>query len=365
MQPSRSSSLRLYSLTLPRFVARVVGPAAALSRTAFCVAFAVASALAQQASTLPVGAVKVDLQPASKPGEFAYLGTSFPRDPVYRGKVSAGTGTRLTDTSAAWAINQFNPVANAAPRTHYVEFLSGVMKGLLVDIRATSATVLELDFDFGAASIAGVDYVIRPHWTLAALLGGSILSGLKGGLPPAVDMFSLWNGTAYEEFYCRVPTNGASGWRRTGDEVTDRSTTVVYPDQGIFVKFSAKTGATAMQVGQVQSGPMMVPIERGFNLVNPNLPIPMTLGASGLYTGTVATGLKTGAPTTADTVSIWNGSGFDDYYVRAIGSTVQGWRKTGNISVDCAGVPIPAGVAIVIRRKADVPAFVWNRPSVY
>jgi len=326
---------------------------------------ATASVFSQSVSTPPGGAVVTVMQKPGTPGAFAYFGSSFPRSPVFSGKFTAGSGVVLSDATAAWAVNQFNPALLSAPRTHYVEITTGAYQGLTVDIKATSPIALTVDFDFAAASLAGAGYHVRPHWTLAELFGANNTTGLKGGIPPAVDILSLWSGGAYTEYFYRIPPSGVAGWRKVGDDATDQAATLIYPEQGVFIKFHGNTGNQQVRIGEVQSGVLLIPVDPGFNLINPNLPVPLTLGSSGLYTGSSITGLKAGAPTTADIVSIWNGSAFDDYYLRMIGVTVQGWRKTGNISVDCANVPLPPGHAVVIRRKTDLPSFMWKRPSVY
>ncbi|MBK8476000.1 MAG: hypothetical protein IPL39_06710 [Opitutaceae bacterium] len=148
---------------------------------------------------------------------------------------------------------------------------------------------------------------------------------------------------------------------------------VIYPEDGLFVKKHGTAPVELVIVGDVRTGVAKMAITKGFNLLNPGnpavatpaTPATLTLGNCGLYTGDSATGLKAGSSTTADSVLIWNGAGYSTYYVRMSGGVVAGWRSTTSVSDDASVVQIPAGAALIVKRQNDVPDFVWTRPQPF
>lgn len=323
------------------------------------------TAWAQSVTTTPMGIVTVGPvnMPASGPVYF-YYGAPLTTPAVYRGKFSAVSAPALFDDGASWTLDQFNPTATTSPRSHYIEITSGALQGTLFDIVKTLTASITVDYAFGPESVSGTSYAIRPHRTIAGMFGATNSTGLRGGTESTADLLSLWNGTAYRDFYYSTAA-GATGWRRVGDATTDQAGVVIRPTEGIFFKFVGGTVPAITLLGELQTGPLAVPIVAGTNLVSPTAAVGLTLGTSGLFTNDPATGVKAGSPTTADIVSLFNGTAFDDYYVRSTAAGVQGWRRAGDVATDRAGVAIPAGTAFIVKRTADPRPFVWKRPSLY
>lgn len=323
------------------------------------------AAWAQLATTTPVGIVTV--APGSSAVTtplFFYYGPPLAQAAVYEGRFTAMAGAVLTDSGASWTVNQFNPAVSAAARSHYIEVTSGVLQGTSFDVLATAASTITADFSFGNTSVVGSTYVIRPHRTIASLFGVTNQAGLRAGTELTADLIRLWDGVKYLDFFYSSAAGGP-GWRKVGDGVTDHGGRVIKPKEGILFKFTGGTSPTLALMGELQGGVATILIAPGANFVNPVASIPLTLGTSNLFTNNPATGLKAGAPTTADVVSLFNGAAFDDYYVRSTAAGVQGWRKAGDVATDRSAVVIPPGTAFIVKRTGDPRAFSWKRPSLY
>ncbi len=189
---------------------------------------------------------------------------------------------------------------------------------------------------------------------------------MTGGSSTTADIVNVWDGAKYVSYYYR--TGAQTGWRSTTSVSADEANAVIYPEDGLFIKKHGATAVSLVVVGDVRTGSAKMAITKGFNLLNPTNPVAsttLTLGNCGLYTGDTATGLKAGSSTTADNVLIWNGTGYDTYYVRMSGGTVAGWRSTTSVSADASTVQIPGGAAVIVKRQSDVPDFVWTRPQPF
>lgn len=343
-----------------------------LPRLSLCTALvltALSTLNAQSVATNPVGAISFAANaPSNGQAEsFAYNAISLARPSVAIGKISSqtnGSSTTLVDNSATWADNAFNPAAGAKYPTHYIEFISGALTGLTFDITGTSAVAksITVDADLSASALAESAYRIRPHWTLASLFGATP-TGIQRGTATTADLINLWTGSSYTIFYHRQSAT-QNGWRTTNSVSADEADAVVFPDQGIFFKRRGTTALSLPIIGEVRGDEFAVSVAPGFNLISGLSAKDITLDESGLYSGSNSTGVKAGTATSADLVSIWDGSSFLSYYVRStVAGGVQGWRSTTNVSVDTSSTKIPAGSAIIVRRQSDVPAFVWNRPG--
>ena len=325
-----------------------------------------AGTFAQTATTDPVGFIKISIPGAPAGGEsYAYPALSLVRAQEYRGVITSNTATVITDSAATWSDNQFN--GSGTTPTHYVEILTGANAGATFDISATTATTkaITVAASFAANALNGQSYRIRKHWTLGAVFGAANEIGLTGGTATTADLVHLWNGTSYVVYYYRVTAGGAVGWRSAGDTVTNQANAVVFPEDGIFLKKRGTTALSLVVVGDVRTGADQMAVSQGYNLLNPASPVDIRLSASGLFTGSTSTGMKPGTPSTADMLQIWTGSGFNVYYMRQTALGLVGWRLAGDTVTDQANAVIPAGASVILKRQADVPSFVWNRPQPY
>lgn len=321
---------------------------------------------AQSVVTNPVGAISFSSGAAPVGGKaFAYNAISLAKPVAHAGTIDSqvnGTTSTIVDDSATWATAALD--AGARYPTHYIEIVSGAAQGLTFDIVSSNADnkSIVVDADLTTFDLTDASYRIRQHWTLGGLFGDQNPVGIKRGNVTTADLVSVWTGSGFTSFYHRQ-SQTQNGWRTSDSISQDEALAVIYPDQGIFFKRMDNTPLNVTYVGDVRADLFSISIDQGFNLVSAFSAKDVTLGDSTLYTGSSATGLKAGNATTADTVSIWDGSSFKSYYVRSTVNGVQGWRSTTDVSNDASSVVIPAGASIIIRRKSDVPSFVWNRPE--
>ena len=76
--------------------------------------------------------------------------------------------------------------------------------------------------------------------------------------------------------------------------------------------------------------------------------------------------LSSGDSSTADTVSIFNGTSFDSYYLKddsvPLGGT--GWRPLSNPFEDASGVALPEAGAVLLRNQSDDDK-IWTIPAPF
>lgn len=310
-----------------------------------------------------------------------YSGTTLPfyyfHGPVlayesYRGRISSANGLVLTDEGATWTEGQFTSRFTGGYPSDWLQIKSGPYAGLPMEILANGVTTLTVDRLPPGADLTGASYVVYGYHasSLAAIIGEYNQSGFLAGTEEVATRYGFWDREQYRELYF----TGAR-FRLVGDPVTDQANAPVNLDYGLFFRFTnplLSTGATSYYTatlfetrGDLTTGPLGVWIDAGYNLVNPRAAVDLTLATSNLYTGDAATGLKAGAPTNADIVSLYDGRGFVDYYVRKTAAGVLGWRKAGDVATDCGNVVIPAGSAFTVRRVGDPRPFLWLRPALY
>ncbi len=252
---------------------------------------------------------------------------------------------------------------SAGPRpTHAIEIITpGTGEGFTSVITATVASGRQLSLaEAVPAGVAnGAVLKIWRLWTLGEVFGANNQAGLTGAESAGeADLVLLPNGDGFDRyFYC---TGGAlgQGWRLDGAGSTPQADVPVRLGAGaaLFVR-SAKS---VVLTGQVKSGRTRVQLRTGHNYVANLCPViasgenasteGRTLANSGL-----AAGLQ-GATVSeqADLVLLWNGTGYDAYFHSTGGPLDSGWRKVGAGAVDQAGVALPDGAFVILRRGAPV-----------
>jgi hypothetical protein len=112
--------------------------------------------------------------------------------------------------------------------------------------------------------------------------------------------------------------------------------------------------------GQVKPGRTRVQLGTGHNYVANLCPVNANGNNASSEGRTLAnSGLTTslqGAPVSeqADLVLLWNGSGYDAYFHSTGGPLDSGWRKVGAGKADQAGVALPDGAFVILRRGAPL-----------
>lgn len=337
-------------------------PQNALRLAAGILLTSIAGAFADSATTDPVGFITLNV-PGPTGGEtsaLSFKGLSLTRPVEYQGSAETVGANSLVDNEATWTDNQFNG-ANGA---YFVEITNGANAGATFDIQATTAgtKTVTLVQNLPAGAAAPLTFKIRKHWTIGSVFGPANESGLGGGNSSTADQVLVFDGTAYDIYYYQTSGVGGIGWRKAGNAVSDASNAVLYSEEGVLVKRRQTGAVNIVLLGAVKTGPTLIPVSAGTNIVSNVYAASLTLNSSGLYTGNATTGVSGGTSNTADQVLVWNGIGYDVYYYQTSGVGGIGWRKAGDAVTDAAGATIPTGSSLVIKRRGAA-GFNWVAPQ--
>lgn len=325
----------------------------------FCVMLAASSFLHAQVTSPIMGFLTLHLQEGTNFIGFALLPTmemqsAFNISPTDRKVVflQGGAGFALAD-------NQFSPGPLA---THAIEVVSsGNGQGFTTVVTATLAAgnQLTLQDEIPAGVADGASLKIWRLWTLADVFGADNSAGLTGGeSPDQADLILLPNGSGFDKYFYSTGGAQGEGWRQVDAGTADQADVPVFVSEGASI--FARSAKSIVIIGQVKPGDTKVTLQTGHNYVANLCPVNAggeeasaegrTLGNSGLAEG-IAGGT---ASSLSDLVLVWNGTGYDQYFNSTGGLLGAGWRKVGAGSANQAGVPLPDGAYIILRRGAPV-----------
>jgi uncharacterized protein (TIGR02597 family) len=283
----------------------------------------------------------------------------------HRGVSEAARSNVLFDDDADWTDNQFSPPhATAATATHFVEITTGPRAGLLFDIIGTDQARHRLKLAQALPKNIGtrVGYHIRRHWTIADVFGPHNEAGLLAGAATEADQIWIYDGPKYEAYFFSTGEQG-DGWRKVDGGTDDRATRKIYPDDGLVIQRKGVGAIQPIVKGMVKTGPALIPIRKGLNIVGNVYAAPLTFASSRLYTGNTATGVRAGATAAAaDKVLLFNGTDYDSYYYQRNANYGNGWRREGDRVTDMRETPIDAGSAVAIKRRGTT-GFNWKVPQ--
>jgi hypothetical protein len=274
-----------------------------------------------------------------------------------------GTNT-ITDTAGSWLDDAFN----GSNGVYYLEIVTsggsatgtGVGSTYRISDTSTAPATLTLANNLAAGISLPLTYRVRKYWTLGSVFGATNSSGLQGGSQTSADQILLWNGNRHQTFYYQTSGIGGTGWRQTGDQYTDASSTLIEPTAGVVIKRGQSATLNVIISGALKTGQTVVTVNQGYNYIGNPFGADMTLTSSGLYTGDTATGVASGTDaTTADQVQLWNGSTYTTYYYN---STAAGWRSSTDPTTNAGLTTIPFGTSFIIRRQGS-STFSWNMPQ--
>ena len=292
------------------------------------------------------------------------LGVPLLRPAVVTGTVGTVVGAKVTLAGAATGTAR----PFAAGESYYLEVIGhvdGTTTALVgqryeLDEAATladSSGQLSLDLASAlntspAAALAGLaNYrvAVRPHWTLAALLGtGAKLKLNAAASAASADQVLAWNGVGFSVYYVR---NGdVPQWRNTATGAANQDGAILPPGVGLFLRRQA--GALAFAVpGEVRTNAFVRPPFSGSQIIAGGFPVDaspadLKLAASaGLTAGT--------APSNADQLLAWDATAFSVYYLRA--GQVPQWRNVATGLLDHSTTAIlPARGASLLLLRAPV-----------
>jgi hypothetical protein len=280
----------------------------------------------------------------------------------HTGTANSISGVTVVDSASVWEDDEYNGLSGP----HYIEITQvgasttapevGMRREIVDTIKGAHSITVNQAWPDGLDG--PISYRVVRH--MAVRPDGS--GHLKAGNTITADSFQLWDGEAHQSYYYQSSGIGGIGWRRAGDQFTDRSNTPILPGQAVILSRGELSRLTLFLRGVVQTSVTPFAIQPGFNFVgNPNA-ASMTLESSGLYQGDATKGVAGGSLVTADQVMIWNGQGYDSYYYQTVGLGGRGWRQAGKINEDAGSAIIPAASSIIIRRVGSF-GFEWRVPA--
>ena len=125
------------------------------------------------------------------------------------------------------------------------------------------------------AGLAGANFSIHPHWTLATLFGNATTTAFGRGLNPSTsDEIRLYDPTATSGYRSFFPRSGDSknlpGWRLSSNPTgPEQSDTVFPPGYGMILLRNAKENLTFAVSGEPRTHAFRFPLRAGTNLLAP------------------------------------------------------------------------------------------------
>lgn len=246
---------------------------------------------------------------------------------------------------------------------HYLEILDGEHAGHRLEIAAlaTGRITLDLNSEHSTlktlpANLIGARMVVRPHQTLKHL--------------PYLDYFSASTQSAQAD---QVLLHTAQGWDthwllwsgttkiwvRAGDATLKPSGDTIVPPGSGFLMVRRTTRPPWILTGHVRTTPFRRPLRPGNNLLA--TPWPLN-GTPNGWLLTPANGFTAAtAPALSDQIQLWNGTGYDGYWLLRDGTSHR-WTSQASASLQDVGssLPLPAGSAFFLKARPETASNGWN-----
>ena len=295
------------------------------------------------------------------------LGVPLLRPAVFTGTVSVVAGANLTLAGPA-AGSALPFVTGESYFLEVIGHVDGTTAALVgqrfeVDEAATLAgSIGQLSLDLAsphntspAAALAGLAsyrVVVRPHWTLAALLGtGAKVKVNAATSASSADQVLAWNGSGFSVYYVRggdVPQ-----WRNAATGAANQDGAILPPGAGLLLRRQA--GALAFAVpGEVRTNTFVRPPFTGSQIITGGFPIDSTPADLKIVDGP---GLTPGtSPSNSDQLLSWAENAFNVYYLRD--GQVPQWRNaaTGLIDYSNSAIFSARGASLLLLRAPAVGA---------
>lgn len=332
------------------------------------------AAIAEEASTIPVGVMQYTFAPNS----YQTMGVPLVRDSVASGTVVGGTAATITLGGT------YNLAAVlSAGASYYVE-VTGHSDGVTtanvgnrfdLDVAATISSannVISINTTSpnntasgDLSGLAGYTLSIRPHWTLADLFGtGTAATLLHSATTPGnADQIQFWTGSGMSTYWFRQNSAGTvKEWRNTGTGSTNQDNAIIPPGTGVFVKRAGASTLDVMVAGNVRSNKFVQPLTTGTNLLSSGFPTSASptdaslMPAAGLISATTVG--------SADQIWIWTGTGVSTYWLRQNSAgTIKEWRNTGTgTTVHTTTQFMEPHTAFFVKTQANLDAIEVPKP---
>ncbi|MEP7015200.1 MAG: TIGR02597 family protein [Verrucomicrobiota bacterium] len=371
---------------------------AALALAALCVA----NALAQTATTDPVGFTTASLLSGSD----TLTSVPFTRPPEFTGAIQSTAGSVITVAGTpGWNSNQFVYAVGSQPKTYYALIggggTSNPKEGHTYTVTANGSNTLTVNTaaDTLTGITANTQLVVIPYWTPATIFPAS----------DANVSFTPTTSTATYKTELLVPNNAAAGtnlpvttyffsnnvngisgnvgWRLVGDNTTNHGDDPLLASSYFVVR--NLNGAPTLPVkgiGGVLTKKLATALRTSAsgqqdNAVSMVRPVDVTLNQSGLspvdgsFMATPPRLLSRGTGVALkdqlllfdNTAAAYDKQPSATYYYSEGPGKLAGWKLVGDGSVDHGDDFIPAGSAIVIRKAktAGGATVFWTNAPTY
>lgn len=332
--------------------------------SAACGAILSQSAVAQNATTVPVGAMTIDFPATgtSPATTLKYFSIPLHENSVFTGKPSSVSSNTLTFSGVTWTTNpsQFG----ATPSNNILRVLSGQQAGRMLQVISNSSNSLTLSItdrtsqstalDLPAFAVTPNDTIeIVPSDTLAGLFGDGTPANpllFTGGTNPfTADTIGIVDRATGKtlSFFFHTTLNE---WRRTGSSVSQNSFPI-YPDDALGVaRRQHRAAAQLVLTGRV---PIVAPLFKAAPgasyLTSLGVPIDISLQSLNLA-GAWSRG---NSLFLADTIGIYSPA-FDRFIAYFQRSSDGTWRASASTSApDVSTTIIPAGSAFGILERSN------------
>lgn len=262
--------------------------------TILCVAFPLLSSLsAETIFTIPQGFTKITIAGADEPGatKLTAISASLMNEPSFQGPVALGTYTDEPDPGpdsqtliidgVTWSPTQWTN----EPHLAYLSMAddAGNADGLppaeeaflIIDNDESGTLTVDTKFDLATRFPADTKITIRKALTLNSFFGDSSENFASS------DLVYLWSGSRWQAFQF-VQLLGSGFWAATTAGFTDvGDTTIIYPDEGLFISRTEESSIVVTLLGEVPIAPQISTIE-GAAFVASRFPVDTTILDTGI-----------------------------------------------------------------------------------
>ena len=257
------------------------------------------------------------------------------------------------------------PDLDTAPLApHYLEILDGEHAGHRLEIAAmeTGRITLDLVSEHSTlkslpANLIGARMVIRAHQTLDQLLIGDQFRA--GNQSAQADQILLHTAEGWDTHWLLWLSSTTRRWVRSGDaSLTPSGRTRIAPGSG-FLLVRRTTSPPWILTGHVRTTAFRRPLREGHNLLANPWPLN---GTPNGWLLTPENGFTAAtSPALADQIQLWNGTGYDGYWLMRDG-TRHRWTRQGSAALldEGASLPLPATGAFFLKARPETATQGWN-----
>lgn len=345
--------------------------------SAACAAIFSHNAVAQNATTVPVGVMTIDFPATgtSPASTLSYVGIPLHDNPVFVGKPASVSATSLSFNGVDWTTSpsQFG----AVPSRFVLRVLTGQQAGRILQIvsntsgsitvSVTDRTTQSTDLNLAGFAITTSDSIeVVPVDTLASLFGDNtpqnpllLTPGTSPFVADTVGFVDRQTGQTLAYFFNNAP--GVNQWRRSAS-VSSFNDLPVYPDDAILVlRRQNRSSSKLLITGRVPTvAPLLKAAPGRAYFTTLGVPVDVTLNNL-VFSGAWSRGASL---FTGDTIGLHQPSTnrvIAHYQRNDLEGTWRGAASSLAPDVSSTVIPATSGIAILERSTTGVGAGSFNK----